>query len=317
MSAGGLTRTPPGRLAKAVRAGAHLRAPALFLLPAGLVILLFFLLPAAVTVYLSLTDLSARTLSQPAFIGWENYDYIFTSRWTPIILRNTALYVSLTLAFNVLMGLALAISMSMMPDRVGNGLRLLWLLPRITSPVIYILIWQALLAPQPYGLVSSLLDTTRSAVHSFPWHAVILSNGLIGASLGMLIFTAAIRSIPRDLFHASAVDGATAWQTVRRVVLPLLRWPIMFVTAYQTLSLLASFEYILLLTNGGPGFYTTEVWSLWAYKEAFQSYVGNVEFGLGAAMAAVLVVIGIVASIIYLRVFRFNELVTAPKVEVN
>jgi inositol-phosphate transport system permease protein len=307
----------PGRFARVARAGAHLRAPALFLLPAGLVILLFFMLPAGVTIYLSLTDLSARTLSEPSFVGWSNYEYIFTSRWTPIIVRNTALYVSLTLAFNVVFGLGLAIVMSMLPDRVGNGFRLLWLLPRITSPVIYVLIWQALLAPAPYGLVSELLDTPRNAISSFPWQVVILSNGLIGASLGMLIFTAAIRSIPRDLFHASAVDGATVWQTVRRVVLPLLRWPIMFVTAYQTLSLLASFEYILLLTNGGPGFYTTEVWSLWAYKEAFQSYVGNVEFGLGAAMAAVLVLIGIIASIVYLRVFRFSELVSAPKVEIN
>lgn len=294
-----------------------MRAPALFLLPAGLVILLFFLVPAGVTVYLSLTDLSARTLSDPSWVGWSNYAYIFTSQWTPIIVRNTVLYVSLTLAFNVLFGLALAIVLSLVPDRVGNGFRLLWLLPRITSPVIYILIWQALLAAPPYGLVSGMLGIDRNAINEFPWHAVILSNGFIGASLGMLIFTAAIRSIPRDLFHAAAVDGATTWQTVRRVVLPLLRWPIMFVTAYQTLSLLASFEYILLLTNGGPGFYTTEVWSLWAYKEAFQSYVGNVEFGLGAAMAAILVLIGIVASVAYLRIFRFRELMTAPKIEVN
>ena len=307
----------PGVLASAARAGAHLRVPALFLLPAGVVILLFFVAPAVVTLYLSMTDLSARTFAQPNWVGWSNYEYVLTSRWTPIILRNTVFYVVLTLLFNVGMGLVLAITISFLPDRLGNGFRLLWLLPRITSPVVYIVIWQALLARSPFGLLSELTGTSQNWVNAYPWHAVILSNGLIGASLGMLIFTAAIRSIPQDLFHASAVDGATTWQTIRRIVLPLLRWPIMFVTAYQTLSLLASFEYILLLTNGGPGFYTTEVWSLWAYKEAFQSYVGNVEFGLGAAMAAFLVVTGIVASIVYLRVFRFNELLARPKVEVN
>jgi inositol-phosphate transport system permease protein len=280
-------------------------------------IVLFFVAPAAVTLYLSMTDLSARTLAQPNWIGLANYEYILTSRWTPIILRNTITYVGLTLLFNVGMGLLLAIAISFIPERIGNGMRLLWLLPRITSPVVYIVIWQALMARSPFGLLSEVTGTSQNWVNAHPWHAVILSNGLIGASLGMLIFTAAIRSIPSDLFHASAVDGATSWQTVRRVVLPLLRWPIMFVTAYQTLSLLASFEYILLLTNGGPGFYTTEVWSLWAYKEAFQSYVGNVEFGLGAAMAAFLVVTGILASLIYLRVFRFHELLATPKVEVN
>jgi inositol-phosphate transport system permease protein len=309
---------PEARGAPAVRrTGSDLRTPVLFLAPALLVIALFFVLPALVTIYLSLTDLSARTITDPTFVGFDNYEYALTSRWTPIVVRNTVLYVGVTLAFNVVMGLALAVSMSLLPDRIGNGLRLLWLLPRITSPVIYVLIWQALLAPAPFGLVGGLLGTTRNVINAYPWPAVILANGIIGASLGMLIFTASIRSIPRDLFHASAVDGATTWQTVRRVVLPLMRWPIMFVTAYQTLSLLASFEYILLLTNGGPGFYNTTVWSLWAYQEAFQSYVGNVEFGLGAAMAAVLVVVGIVASLVYLRVFRFDELLSRPKVEVN
>lgn len=305
------------RVASAAKAGARFRAPALFLLPAIIIIALFFVAPAIVTIYLSMTDLSARTMGQASWVGLSNYEYIAGSRWTPLVAKNTLLYVSLTLLFNVGMGLALAITISFLPDRIGNGFRLLWLLPRITSPVVYIIMWQALLARPPFGFVTELLGSTRSLINVYPWHAVILSNGLIGASLGMLIFTAAIRSIPRDLFHAAAVDGATTWQTVRRVVLPLLRWPIMFVTAYQTLSLLASFEYILLLTNGGPGFFTTEVWSLWAYKEAFQSYVGNVEFGLGAAMAAILVVIGIIASLAYFKIFRFHELVSAPKVEVN
>jgi len=113
------------------------------------------------------------------------------------------------------------------------------------------------------------------------------------------------------------VDGATTGQAVRRVVLPLLRWPILFVSAYQTLSLLTSFEYILLLTSGGPGFYTTTVWSLHAYKLALSNYFGNVQFGLGAAMAAVLVVIGVVVSLFYLRIFNFKALVGEPKVEVN
>jgi inositol-phosphate transport system permease protein len=264
---------------------------------------------------MSMTDLSARTFAQPNWVGWSNYEHVLTSRWTPIILRNTVLYVALTLLFNVGMGLVLAVTISFLPNRIGNVFRLLWLLPRITSPVIYIVIWQALLTRSPFGLLSELTGTSQNWVNSYPWHAVILANGLIGASLGMLIFTAAIRSIPQDLFHASAVDGATNWQTIRLIVLPLLRWPIMFVTAYQTLSLLASFEYILLLTNGGPGLFTTEVWSLWAYKVAFQ--IGNMEFGLGAAKAAFLVVTGIVASLVYLRVFRFNELLARPKVEVN
>ena len=84
----------------------------------------------------------------------------------------------------------------------------------------------------------------------------MLVNGLTGASLGLVIFTAAIESIPRDLLRAARVDGASTWHLVWRILIPLLRWPLMFVTIYQTLSLLTSFEAILLLTNGGP-FYAT------------------------------------------------------------
>jgi inositol-phosphate transport system permease protein len=202
-------------------------------------------------------------------------------------------------------------------QRWADQIRAVWLLPRILPPVVYVLIWHGLTREAPFGLVSAATGISKNWITAEPWSVIVLANGLVGASFGMLIFTSAIRAIPNDLFYASAVDGATALQTVRRVVLPLLRWPILFVTAYQTLSLLTSFECILLLTDGGPGFYTTTVWSLHAYKLALSNYTGNVQFALGAAMAALLVVIGILVSFVYLRVFNFNALVAEPKIEVN
>ena len=74
----------------------------------------------------------------------------------------------------------------------------------------------------------------------------------------MIIFTSAIRGIPEHLFHAARVDGAGVFAQTWFITLPALRWPISFVTIYQTLSLMVSFEYILLLTKGGP-FYDTTV----------------------------------------------------------
>jgi inositol-phosphate transport system permease protein len=96
--------------------------------------------------------------------------------------------------------------------------------------------------------------------------------------------------------------------------LPQLRWPILFVTCYQTLSLLTSFEYILLSTDGGPG-RATEVWSLAIYHTALDNYAGNLQYGYGAAMALVLVVIGIVLSLAYLRLFNYGALVARPLIE--
>jgi len=291
--------------------------PLLFVAPATVLILLFFIIPVITTLGLSGTDLSTITFRQPKWVGMQNYETLFTDPFLSKILLNTARYVLLTLLFNVGMGLTLALLSTSVPTRFGNQVRALWLLPRILPSVVYVLIWQGMTREAPFGLVSDVLGVSRNWITAEPWTVIILANGLVGASFGNLIFTSAIRAIPGDLFYAAAVDGATTAQTVRRVVLPMLRWPILFVTAYQTLSLLTSFEYILLLTQGGPGFYTTTVWALHAYQLALSSYFGNVQFGLGAAMAGLLVVIGVVVSLLYLRVFNFRELVGEPKVEVN
>ncbi|MEE9569079.1 MAG: sugar ABC transporter permease, partial [Candidatus Binatia bacterium] len=124
----------------------------------------------------------------------------------------------------------------------------------------------------------------------------------------------AITAIPKQILYASEVDGASRWQQIRHIILPQLKWPILFVTVYQTLSLLTSFEQILLSTDGGPGS-TTEVWALSAYHNALDNYWGNLQYGYGAAQALVLVVIGIIMSVIYLRFFRFQELVRRPRIE--
>src|SRR5256886_11442374 len=154
-------------------------------------------------------------------------------------------------------------------------------------------------------------------MQSDPWLIVILINGFVGASFGMRIFASAISGIPEDLFRAAQVDGASALQRIRRITLPLIKWRILFVLVYQTMSLFASYEYIYLTTSGGPGLYATETWSLWAFHTALSNYHGNLDFGYGAAMSAILVLMGLAISIVLLRVFRFGQLVAEPRVEVE
>jgi len=297
--------------------------PALFLAPAGLVVLALFLAPALLTIVISLTNLSVATgLTHYRWIGLANYLQIAHSPWLSLILWNTLIYVACTLVlFNVGLALVLALLTAHLSERAAGVFRVLWMLPRITPSVVYALMWRWAAAQAPYGTLSQLLGLFgipgRNWMNAHPWAFVIGLNGLVGASFGMIIFSSAITAIPRDQYLAAQVDGASAWQQVWRITLPRLRWPVLFVTAYQTLSLLTSFEYILLTTNGGPGFYTTEVWSLYAFHLALSNYFGNTQFGLGAALAAILVVLGVGASVCYLRLFRFSELVSPPRIEVN
>lgn len=294
-----------------------------FMSPAMLLVVVFFIIPVALLMVLSLTNLSSSNFSEPwTFVGLENYRRMFSDTFFPKILRNTLLYVVLTLAFfNVGMALVIALLTSQINRRAGFFFRMLWLLPRITPSVVYIVMWKRFTQVPPYGIINQFLGIVGIENQPYwlttaPFMFVILVNGFVGASFGMILFSSAIEAIPKDLTTAARVDGASPWQIIRDITLPMLKWPLLFVVSYQTLSLLVSFEYILLLTNGGPGLYTTEVWALTSYKRALGTYFGSNQWGYGASWGFVLVFIGVILSFIYLRVFRFNDLVQEPKIDV-
>jgi len=309
--------------------GARLRSRLeayVFLAPAALLVTLFFFIPVAILLVLSLSDLKAANFGTlqwwlPANWSLENYAKIFGNKFFPKILRNTVFYVVTTLAlFNFGSALIIALLTTHIERRAGFFFRVLWLLPRLTPSVIYIMMWHRMASRAPHGILNQLLvplgiGTGGDLVQTWPWVFVILANGMIGASFGMVIFTSAIEAIPRDYMMASKVDGASIWQTIRHVILPMIKWPILFVITYQTLSLLTSFEQILLLTDGGPGLYRTEVWALTAYHRALSNYFGNNQWGYGAAWAVILVIIGVAAASIYMRVFKFDELVQEPRID--
>ncbi len=296
-----------------------LLGPLAFMTPATLLVLFFFFIPVLIIFGISLTNLSTSTgFKNWEWVGLENYRRIFINPQSGFIFRNTLKYVFLTLTlFNVGMALVIALLTTHIPRRTGFFFRSLWLLPRITPSVIYVMMWKYMAADAPYGILNQHLFVPLGIeptnwLPAQAWTFVILTNGFIGASFGMIIFTSAIESIPKDYMIAALVDGCNMWQRIRYVILPMIRWPLLFVTTYQTLSLLTSFEYILLLTDGQ---FDTEVWSLWAYHRALNNYWGNFQWGFGAALATVLVVVGLVMAIVYMRYFQFNELVQEPKIE--
>ena len=215
-------------------------------------------------------------------------------------------------------GLVLALTTTSLNDMSGGFFRGVWLLPRMSPSVLYILLWLWVVNPSDVGLLNQfliqVLGLTKplDLMTTAPVALVIIANGFIGASMGMIIFTAAIRGIPEHLLHAAEVDGAGTLAKIRFVTLPALRWPISFVTIYQTLSLLVSFEYILLLTKGGP-FYDTTVYALYVYRHAFASG----QYGYGAALALFLIVIGIAVALLGWRFFDLGRLLQRPRIEVH
>jgi inositol-phosphate transport system permease protein len=289
----------------------------IFLGPAIVLTILFFVIPVIVDIAVSFTDLN-RSLRTTGFT-MEQYQRAFAGDRRLIqVIGMTFIYVLGTLSiFNVSFALVLALVTSAISRASGNFFRGIWLLPRMSPSVLYILIWLWTVDPSQRGLLNQIL------VHVFGIGPVdlktdaavpliIIANGFIGASLGMIIFTSAIRGIPKHLFHAAHVDGAGVFAQTWFITLPALRWPISFVTIFQALALLVSFEYILLLTKGGP-FYDTTVYALYVYRRAFESGL----YAYGAALSLFLIVIGIILAFVGWRFFDLQRLLQRPRIEVQ
>ena len=277
---------------------------------------LLFLAPVIVDVGLAFTDMG-RNLKVTGFTTENVQRMVAGDGRLTSVMATTLIYVLCTLAiFNLTYGLLLALVTTAMPDRVGAFFRAVWLLPRMSPSVVYALLWTWVVAPTDYGLVNQILgglglgpiDLKSDA----PMLVIVIANGFIGASFGMIIFTSAIRSIPQHLFHAAQVDGAGGLAIVRHVTLPQIRWQLSFVTLYQALSLLVSFEYIWLITDGGP-FYDTTVYALYVYKRAFD----NGQYAYGAALALGLVIVGIAVAMLLWRFFDMRALLQKPRIEVS
>jgi inositol-phosphate transport system permease protein len=286
-----------------------------FLGPTLTLVFFFYFLPVIFTTLLSFTNMD-ETFDWH-FIGLANFIRIFFGGdpRIPRIVMNTAIYTFFALILTVGGGLIIALITTHMREGAGIFFRAVWLLPNLTPPVVYILLWEWFFDPTHYGFLNSVLGAF--GILPKPWliryalPIVIPVNAFIGLSFCMIVFTSSIKSIPPDLLNAAKVDGATTLQIIRYVILPLLKWPIMFMTAWHVISHLNSYVYILLLTDGGP-YYRSEVWALYGLHQSFDYY----EFGYGASISMLLVFVSVTLTLAIWKVFGFQRLMEPSRIEI-
>ena len=232
----------------------------------------------------------------------------------------TATYVVLTLViFNTTFGLVLALTTTALSERVGSFFRAIWLLPRMSPSVVYALLWSWTIDPTERGLLNQVainifgIGPINMKLHH-PMMLIVISNGFIGASLGMIILTSAIRSIPKHLFYAARADGAGPLSITWHIILPALRWPLSYITIFQTLALLVSFEYIFLIM--GPA-RSTMTMAMLAYTKTLAPGVGAGLYAYGAAITMILIVIGVLLALLLWRLSNMQRLITEPRIEVQ
>lgn len=239
----------------------------------------------------------------PEFVGAANYADLPTDRVFKKALPNTlkfaAVYVPLVIVISF--GLALLLNR---PLRGVWFLRMLFFLPVVSSPAATGLIWNWVLSIDN-GILNGMLGL--AGIEPIKWlgrnmvlYSVVMVNvwGAIGG--GMIIFLAGLQSVPRELYEAAHVDGATAWQRLRFITIPTMVPSIFFQAVLSTINAFQAFDYIYMLTrqaNGNSSF-PTMVFSL--YRSGFRFF----RLGDAAAQAVVLTVMILIMTLIYIRIQR-------------
>jgi len=270
-------------------------------LPSVLLLALFLLAPVAWSFYASFTDvaLSGKAAREPSWLGLGNYTRMFSEPGFPLALWLTVVFVgaSAIVGQNVL-GLALALLMArgnrLLSRMVGIAVVAAWVLPEIV----------AAFAAYAYfsrdGTLNQLLGVAgvqgADWLYSFPMAAVVLANIWRGTAFSMLVYRAALADVPGDILEAALVDGAGGRQRLLLITLPMIRNSIAGNLMLITLQTLAVFTLIWVMTTGGPAGASTTLPVL-AYQEAFK--FGDI--GYGTAVASVLIVIGMVFGVFYVR----------------
>lgn len=299
-----------------------------FLAPALFLVVVFYIIPIAISVYLSFTPLKNWNIDRYSgdFIGLENYwKFFYMLTHDPsvkAVFMTTFVFVTLTLLVNVLGGLGLAIATYFMEERQAGLAQLFWLLPRMTPIAVYSMIWYYFFHPSTIGTLNSILirlglidkpiDLGQGVIPWGAWAIIVFVNGMVGVSYGMIVFTSAISSIPKELVVAARVDGATNWEITRKILVPLLKWHIIYVTTWQLLSLITTYDHLFLLVKWNlvnRDYGTT--WSLYIYNTAFQ--LGETDQGLAAAAGVILVLVSSGLGLLTLKLMGFGRLIKPPR----
>jgi alpha-1,4-digalacturonate transport system permease protein len=291
----------------------------IFVLPNLLIFGIFVLFPMLLNLYYSFTGGTALFPQNRPFVGTQNFEQLFNCSnflnpnscqedrfWRGIY--NTFFYVLFQVGSMVLVALITAVVLN---QRIRNRgfFRSVFFYPVLLSPVVVALIWKWIL--QRDGLLNALLISLDMQPIVFFLNAgwalfwVIFISTWAQMGFYTLIILAGLQAIPAELYEAGSIDGASRWQSFRRITLPLLMPTMLVVTVLAVIRAVQVFDQVWVLTGGGPGTATTFIVQ-YIFETAFASQIR--QFGLASAASMVLGVALLLFTLIQLRVGQRSEL---------
>ena len=257
---------------------------------------LFFVVPFILAVPVSLTNWSI--IGRPSFVGLDNYIRLFKDSSVLQALWNTVRYVLMQVPSLMVIGLGLALLLNMRLK--GRTLaRVVVVMPYVVNVVVMGIIWRWMFDPN-FGIINHYLR--RLGLSGSWWLAdtstamlsIVIANWWWSAGFNTVVYLAGLQGIPRELYEAAAVDGATGWVAFRHVTLPCLRPVTFYVLLMDTITSFQLFGEPFVMTQGGPlGTTTTLTYKI--YNSAF------IELKLGYASAISVLFLAVISALVLLQ----------------
>lgn len=275
-----------------------------FTFPSLFFVVLMMIFPLGYTIRNSMTNWTLTAKAPTAFIGLRNYVQMFTEdpRFLQSIVRTFTFTIG-SLIFQMIIGVGAGILIDSKDYRGRKIVNSILLLPMMATPVAVAMVWLLILEPttgvanyllKQIGLpVSKFLSGTNTVIPTF-----ILIDTWEWAPLITLITLAGLASLPHDPFESAKVDGASVWQMIWHITLPMLLPTISVGALLRFIDCFKTFDIIYTMTTGGPG-YASETINIYTYQNAFYYF----KFGYASSMLVIFfaIVLGTVLLVTYTR----------------
>jgi len=274
--------------------------PYLLLAPSFALLGVVLIYPLFYNIYLSFFSWRYTNPDATRFVGLENYARLLTDSNFWQVSQFTAFFVVLTILLEFIFGLLGALLLSSM-FRSRTWLATVILLPYLVAPIAVGLNWR-LLWNYDFGLVNYFI--TLLGMDPVNWLgnsqlaqiAVVITEVWRSTPFVTIILLAGLTAIPRESLEAGRIDGTNAWQELWHIILPLLRPSLTIALLFQTIVKLRVFDLIYIMTGGGPGI-STQPYGIYVYRTYFRYFDG----GQAATIAVVLMLLGALISVAYIR----------------